>query len=39
MKKGMFVRAEGFTRGDDLLIEHILFPEGSEKGVQINMFA
>ena len=39
IKKGMLVKAEGFTRGDDLLIENILFPEGVQKGVQLNMYA
>jgi hypothetical protein len=39
VKKGMRVKAEGRARGDDLLVEHILFSDGVKKGVQINMYA
>lgn len=39
VQKGMNVKAEGNTRGDDLLIEKIDFTDGVKKGVQLNKYA
>lgn len=39
IQKGMNVKAEGNTRGDDILIERIDFTDGVQIGVQINKYA